>query len=118
MTLKGKEPSFWQTKNELQGILLIGYSLLIFKLFVTNNIFVVLEPRLTSFILFTMVSLFIIGFFRLWNSDMKGADCDCEVCDTSSSSLRMVLQYSLFLIPIILALIISDFTMDMDILSR
>ncbi|WP_180955049.1 DUF1980 domain-containing protein [Bacillus sp. V3-13] len=116
--MKGKEPPSWQTKNELQGILLIGFSLVIFKLYVTKNISVVLEPKMTSLIMFTMLSLFIIGFFRLWNSDMKGADCDCEVCDTSSSSLRIVLQYSLFLFPIILALIISDFTLDTDILSK
>lgn len=116
--VKGKEPHSWRTKNELQGILLIGFSLVIFKLYVTHNIAAVLEPKMTPSILFTMISLFIMGFFRIWNSDMRGADCDCEVCDTSSGTFRTVIQYSLFLIPIILSLLMSDFTLPMDVFSR
>ncbi|MFC3885010.1 DUF1980 domain-containing protein [Bacillus songklensis] len=116
--MKRKEPPSWRAKNELQGILLIGFSLVIFKLYVTHNIAAVLEPRMNPSIMFTMFSLFIMGFFRVWNSDMRGADCDCEVCDTSSSPFRTVMQYSLFLIPIILSLLMSDFTLDMDVFSR
>src|SRR4051812_46122651 len=107
--MKEKQVPIWQFNNELQGILLIGISLVIFKLYVSKNILVILEPKMIPFLLFAMVSLFIIGFFRLMNSDLYGAACDCEVCDPSSSLFIIIMKSSLFLFVIILSLVLNDF---------
>lgn len=107
--MKEKQVPFWQFNNELQGILLIGFSLVIFKLYVSKNILKIVEPKMIPFLLFTMVSLFLIGFFRLMNSDLNGAACDCEVCDPASSLLIIIMKSSLFLFVIILSLVLIDF---------
>ncbi|MCM3725834.1 DUF1980 domain-containing protein [Neobacillus cucumis] len=107
--MKKKQVPIWQFNNELQGILLIGFSLVIFKLYVSNKILIILEPKMIPFLLFAMISLFIIGFFRLLNSDLNGADCDCEVCDPSSSLFSIFMKSSLFIFVIILSLVLNDF---------
>ncbi|SMQ78340.1 protein of unknown function [Bacillus sp. OV166] len=107
--MKEKQVPIWQFNNELQGILLIGISLVIFKLYVSKKVLIILEPEMIPFLLFAMVSLFIIGFFRLLNSDLKGADCDCEVCDPSSSLFIIIMKSSFFIFVIILSLVLNDF---------
>lgn len=107
--MKENQVPVWQFNNELQGILLIGFSLVIFKLYVTKKILTILEPRMIPFLLFAMVSLFIIGFFRLLNSDLNGADCDCKVCDPSSSLFVTIMKSSFFLFVIILSLVLNKF---------
>ncbi|MDR6997739.1 DUF1980 domain-containing protein [Neobacillus niacini] len=106
--MKEKQVPIWQFNNELQGILLIGFSLVIFKLYVSNKILIILEPKMIPFLLFTMISLFIIGCFRLLNSDLNGADCDCEVCDPSSSMFSIFMKSSFFIFVIILSLVLND----------
>lgn len=107
--MKENQVPIWQFNNELQGILLIGFSLVIFKLYVTKKILIILEPKMIPFLLFAMVSLFIIGFFRLLNSDLKGVECDCEVCDPSSSLFITIMKLSFFIFVIIIALVLNDF---------
>jgi uncharacterized membrane protein YcgQ (UPF0703/DUF1980 family) len=106
--MKEKKVPIWQFNNELQGILLIGFSLVIFKLYVSKKILIILEPKMIPFLLFAMVSLFLLGFFRLLNSDLNGADCDCEVCDSSSSLFKIIMKSSFFIFVIILSLVLND----------
>ncbi|WP_373464601.1 DUF1980 domain-containing protein [Bacillus sp. V2I10] len=87
--------------------MLIGLSLVLMKLQIKSHLSILLDSFTSPLLSITMGSLFIFGCFRIINSDMSGADCDCDVCDTSSSSLKMIFQYSLFLVPIILALVIG-----------
>ncbi|MBP3041823.1 TIGR03943 family protein [Bacillaceae bacterium Marseille-Q3522] len=103
--------TLWQLKNEFQGVLLIGFSLVIFKLYVNGNLYYILAPKMTPFTIFTMIFLFIMGLFRLFNSDMEGADCGCEACDTSNPLLSPF-RYAFFLIPIVLAYSIEDLSME------
>jgi hypothetical protein len=106
--MKEKQVPIWQFNNELQGVILIGVSLVIFKLYVSKKILIILEPEMIPFLLFAMVSLFIIGFFRLLNSDLNGADCDCEVCDPTSSLFIIIMKSSFFIFVIILSLVLND----------
>jgi hypothetical protein len=107
--MKENQVPIWQFHNELQGIILVGFSLVIFKLYVSKKILFILEPNLIPYLLFAMVSLFIIGFFRLLNSDLNGADCDCEVCDPSSSLFIIIIRSSIFVLIIILSLFLHVF---------
>ncbi|CRK80810.1 DUF1980 domain-containing protein [Neobacillus massiliamazoniensis] len=107
--MKEKQVPIWKFSNELEGIILIGFSLVIFKLYISKKILIILEPEMLPFLLFAMVSLFIIGFFRILNSDLNGADCDCEVCDPSSSMGIIIMKSSLFILVIILSFVVNDF---------
>jgi uncharacterized membrane protein YcgQ (UPF0703/DUF1980 family) len=104
--MKEEQVPNWKYNNELQGILLIGFSLVIFKLYTTKKILIILEPEMIPYLLFAMVSLFIIGFFRLLNSDLNGADC--EDCDPSFSLFTITMKSSVFIFVIILSLVLND----------
>lgn len=94
----------WQLANELQAIILISLSLVLFKLFTTGQITAMLESRLIPYAFFSMVAMFLLGFFRMMNSDMYGADCDCDACDQGGTGLFGLLQYGvLFFLPIFIA---------------
>lgn len=107
----------WQFSNELQGIILIGFSLMIFKLMVKGTITSLVAPKLIPFLLITMSVLFILGFFRLLNSNLRGADCDCEVCDENTSFLKIIFTYIIFLSPLFYFFTIQDYSIKEDILS-
>lgn len=95
----------WQLANELQAIILISLSLVLFKLFTTGQINSMLESRLIPYAFFAMAAMFLLGFFRMMNSDMYGADCDCEACDQGGTGFFGLLQYGvLFFLPIFIAL--------------
>lgn len=99
-----KNTNDWQITNELQGIILISFSLVIFKLLLSGQITLILAPKMTPFIVFAMITMFVLGVFRLMNSDMYGADCGCEACDPGGSSFFGLFQYSvLFILPIIIS---------------
>lgn len=107
----------WQLSNELQGIVLISFSLLLFKLFVKNMMTMLVAPKLIPFLLISMVGMFILGFFRLLNSNLKGADCDCDVCDQNTSTFKQLLPYLLFFSPLFFFFTIEDFSINKDLLS-
>ncbi|MFT8321878.1 MAG: TIGR03943 family protein [Bacillus sp. (in: firmicutes)] len=108
----------WQFSNELQGIILISFSLLIFKLYVKNSLTLLIAPKMIPFLLFSMVILFLLGFFRLLNSNLQGADCDCDVCDQNSSIIKLLLPYLLFFSPLFFFFTIQDFSINKDLLSN
>ncbi|PKG23819.1 TIGR03943 family putative permease subunit [Niallia nealsonii] len=107
----------WQLSNELQGIVLISFSLLLFKLFVKNMITMLVAPKLVPFLLISMVVMFMLGFFRLLNSNLKGADCDCDVCDQNTSTIKQLIPYLLFFSPLFFFFTIEDFSINKDLLS-
>ncbi|GKU80767.1 TIGR03943 family putative permease subunit [Niallia sp. NCCP-28] len=107
----------WQLSNELQGIILISFSLLLFKLFVKNMITMLVAPKLVPFLLISMIVMFVLGFFRLLNSNLKGADCDCDVCDQNTSMIKQLFPYLLFFSPLFFFFTIEDFSINKDLLS-
>jgi len=107
----------WQLSNELQGVILISFSLLLFKLFVKDMIKMLVAPKLVPFLLLSMVFMFILGFFRLLNSNLKGADCDCDVCDQSTSTVKQLLPYLLFFSPLFFFFTMEDFSINKELLS-
>ncbi|WP_312094408.1 TIGR03943 family putative permease subunit [Niallia sp.] len=116
--MKIKWSPTWQLANELQGIVLIGFSLLIFKLLVTGEVTRLVAPKMVPFLYVTMILLFFLGFFRLLNSNLKGADCDCDVCDENTSFMKLTLSYLLFFSPLFLFFTLQDMTFNKSILPN
>lgn len=108
----------WQLANELQGIVLIGFSLLIFKLLVKGDVGQLVAPKMVPLLCITMILMFFLGFFRLLNSNLKGADCDCDVCDENSSFLNLTFSYLLFISPLFLFFTLQDMSIDKSILPN
>lgn len=108
----------WQLSNEMQGIIMIGFSLIIFKLYVKNMITAFVAPKMLPYLLISMGVLFLLGFFRLLNSNLKGADCDCDVCDENVPPWKLALSYLFFLSPLVLFFSISDYSLNDDALSK
>lgn len=108
----------WQLANELQGIVLIGFSLLIFKLLVTGDVGQLVAPKMVPLLGITMILMFFLGFFRLLNSNLKGADCDCDVCDENASFLKLTFSYLLFISPLMLFFTLQDMSIDKSILPN
>ncbi|MCE4047512.1 MULTISPECIES: TIGR03943 family putative permease subunit [Bacillaceae] len=108
----------WQLSNEMQGIIMIGFSLIIFKLYVKNMLTAFVAPKMLPFLLISMVLLFLLGFFRLLNSNLKGADCDCDVCDENVPPWKLTLSYLFFLSPLVLFFSLSDYSLHDDALAK
>ncbi|AYV70539.1 MULTISPECIES: TIGR03943 family putative permease subunit [Niallia] len=108
----------WQLANELQGIVLIGFSLLIFKLLVTGDVGQLVAPKMVPLLGITMTLMFLLGFFRLLNSNLKGADCDCDVCDENASFLNLTFSYLLFFSPLMLFFTLQDMSIDKSMLPN
>ena len=108
----------WQLANELQGIVLIGFSLLIFKLLVKEEITSLVAPKIVPYLFISMVFMFLLGFFRLLNSNLKGADCDCDVCDENVPPTKLVLSYLLFFSPLFLFFTLPDLAVNKELLPN
>ncbi|KAB7673124.1 TIGR03943 family putative permease subunit [Bacillus sp. B1-b2] len=116
--MKIKWSPTWQLANELQGIVLIGFSLLIFKLLVKGEMIALVAPKMVPYLFVSMTFMFLLGFFRLLNSNLKGADCDCDVCDENVPPLKLALSYLLFFSPLFLFFTLPDLSINKDLLPN
>ncbi|WP_019155925.1 hypothetical protein [Robertmurraya massiliosenegalensis] len=55
----------WQIANELQGVILVSFSLVIYKLYLSNQIMLILSSNMIPFVLISMVGMFIMVGFGL-----------------------------------------------------
>ena len=108
----------WQLSNEMQGIIMIGFSLLIFKLYAKNMITAFVAPKMEPYLLISMGALFLLGFFRLLHSNLKGADCDCDVCDENGPPWKLARNYCFVLAPLVLFFSINDYSLHDEALSK
>src|SRR3954471_20348710 len=88
----------------VRGIILIGFMLLLFKLLLTNNISLLIAPKMIRFIYFTLFICLILGVLLIMRGT-SGKDhsyhCDCDGDHTYPSSFsKSVSLYLLFIIPI------------------
>ncbi|MFB5196913.1 TIGR03943 family protein [Neobacillus sp. KR4-4] len=96
----------------IRGIILIGFTLLIFKLLLTNNISLLIAPKMIRFIYFTLFICLILGVLLIIRGT-SGKDhsyhCDCDGDHTYPSSFgKSVFLYLLFIIPITTGFLFSN----------
>ncbi|WP_223588618.1 TIGR03943 family putative permease subunit [Neobacillus bataviensis] len=96
----------------IRGIILIGFMLLLFKLLLTNNISLLIAPKMIRFIYFTLFICLILGVLLIIRGT-SGKDhsyqCDCDGDHTYPSSfVKSVFLYLLFIIPITTGFLFSN----------
>ncbi|MFV5313620.1 TIGR03943 family putative permease subunit [Priestia megaterium] len=100
----------------IRGILLIGFSLLMFKLILTGKIIQFIAPKMMPFILFSSGTFFLLGIIQIWRSSLnKDSSCECGHDHTEKGKIRTTLIYSLFLLPIMTGFLFSNHTLDSSV---
>ncbi len=96
----------------IRGIILIGFMLLLFKLLLTNNISLLIAPKMIRFIYFTLFIFLILGvllIIRGTSGKEHSYHCDCDGDHTYPSSFgKSVFLYLLFIIPITTGFLFSN----------
>ncbi|WP_427127480.1 TIGR03943 family putative permease subunit (plasmid) [Priestia megaterium] len=100
----------------IRGILLIGFSLLMFKLILTGKIVQFTAPKMMPFILFSSGTFFLLGIIQIWRSSVnKDVTCECGHDHTEKGKIRTTFIYSLFLLPIMTGFLFSNHTLDSSV---
>ncbi|MGG4265563.1 TIGR03943 family putative permease subunit [Peribacillus simplex] len=103
--------------QRLEGLLLLGLGLMIFKLYVSGHLTKLIAPKMIPYALAALFAFLVISFLRMKNQKQGPHHCDCASNGESSPS-ALVLKYSLFFIPILLGFILTDFTLSGEVLAK
>ncbi|MCM3727904.1 TIGR03943 family protein [Neobacillus cucumis] len=103
----------------LRGIILIGFMLLLFKLLLTNNISLLIAPKMIHFIYFTLFVCLILGVLLIIRGT-SGKDhsnhCDCDGDHSYPTSFcKSLFLYLLFIIPITTGFLFSNNVLDSSV---
>lgn len=96
----------------IRGIILIGFMLLLFKLLLTQNITLLIAPKMLRFIYFTLFVFFTLGVLlviRGTSGRSYSSHCDCDGEHSFPDSfIKGVFLYLLFIIPITTGFLFSN----------
>lgn len=104
----------------IRGIILLGFSMLLFKLLVTGDIGLFIAPKMIKFIYFAFFVSFVLGCLQVWDSGKKerhGCYC-CHDHALPKTGIGSFLFYCLFLIPIVSAFLFSNVTIDGSVAAK
>ena len=102
----------------IRGIVLIGLTLLVFKLLVTNNIAFFIAPKMVHFIYFSFIILLILSIILILRgtSEKKRYSCHCDGEHTYPTSIfKSIMLYGLFILPITTGFLFSDNVLDSSV---
>ncbi|MRX72401.1 TIGR03943 family protein [Bacillus lacus] len=106
----------------IRGIILIGFTMLMFKLITTGNITNFIAPRMMPFIYFAVVTFLILGVVQIWRSGSKNDEevvCNCGFEHSEKNSpLQSLVIYSFFVFPIITGFMFPEVVLDSSIASK
>ncbi len=106
----------------LRGIILLGFTLLFFKLLATGDITNFIAPRMMPFMYFAAGTLFILGIVQIWRSGSKNKDelvCNCGFDHGESSTpIQSILIYSMFVLPVVTGFMFPDNILDSSIIDK
>ncbi|WP_096152864.1 MULTISPECIES: TIGR03943 family putative permease subunit [Bacillus] len=106
----------------IRGIILLGFTLLFFKLIVTGDIINFIAPRMYPFMYFAAAVLFILGVLQIWRSGSKNKEelvCDCGFDHGEKSTpIQSLLIYSMFILPIVTGFMFPDNILDSSIIEK
>ncbi|RAS98769.1 TIGR03943 family protein [Bacillus cereus] len=98
----------------IRGIILIGLAMLLFKLFVTGNIYNFIAPKMIKFTYIAFVVILLLGSLQVWGDEREEQD-DCNCCKHHTalkSGVKSFFVYVLFVVPIISAFLFGSVTID------
>ena len=102
----------------IRGIVLIGLTLLVFKLLVTNNITFLIAPKMVHFIYFSFIVLLILSIILIFRgtSEKKRYSCHCDEEHAYPTSIfKSIMLYGLFILPITTGFLFSDNVLDSSV---
>ncbi|MFS0880444.1 TIGR03943 family protein [Bacillus sp. 7586-K] len=105
----------------IQGIILIGFTLLMLKLVLTGNMTNFIAPRMLPFIYFAIVVFLLLGVIQIWRSGSKKKGniiCDCGEDHFAQSPLRSCLIYFVFITPVITGFLFPDIVLDSSVAMK
>ncbi|WP_243291124.1 TIGR03943 family protein [Bacillus sp. FJAT-47783] len=108
-----------QSHALLRGVILLGFSLLMFKLIVTGNMTKYIAPKMLPYSYFSLITFFILGCLQIWKSRAKNTDdvtaCDCEGHELPKTRGRAIFIYSLFIFPVLTGFMLPNVVLDSSI---
>ncbi|WP_243385967.1 TIGR03943 family putative permease subunit [Bacillus kexueae] len=102
----------------IRGVILIGFSLLLFKLVVTGHITKFIAPKMLPYSYFGLVTFFILGVIQILKgrSDQRHkASCGCEGHELPKTNKQSLLIYSLFVFPLVTGFMFPDVILDSSV---
>lgn len=103
----------------IRGIILIGFMLLLFKLLLTNNITLLIAPKMNRFIYFTLFVFLLLGvllILRGTSEENTHDQCECEGEHAyPKSKLKSLFLYSIFIIPITTGFLFANNVLDSSV---
>ncbi|MFB6799834.1 TIGR03943 family putative permease subunit [Peribacillus butanolivorans] len=103
--------------QRLEGLLLLGLGLMIFKLYVSGHLTKLIAPKMVPYALAALFAFLVISLLRMKKQKQGLHNCECGSHREPSPAMK-VLKYSLFFIPIILGFILTDFTLSGEVLAK
>lgn len=94
-----------------RSIILFGFFLFLLKVILSGDIQKFIAPKMMPYIYFTLVVLVILAIIQYFKSGFETDDdhCDCgHDHDYSSSKMKSLFIYSLFIIPVTTGMMFSD----------
>ncbi|MGD7024125.1 TIGR03943 family putative permease subunit [Rossellomorea vietnamensis] len=110
-----------QFHTYLRGIILIGYALLILKLFLTFDMVNFVAEKMHGYMYFALGVFIFLGAIQIirgTSSKSETSSCGCEAHELPRGFFKTTLIYSLFVVPIILGFLLPDNLLDSTIASK
>ncbi|MBD1380237.1 TIGR03943 family putative permease subunit [Metabacillus arenae] len=106
----------------IRGIILLGFTMLMFKLLITGNITNFIAPKMIPFIYFAVITFLILGVIQIWRSGSKKESeivCNCGFDHSDGSSpIQSLIIYSLFVIPVVTGFIFPETVLDSSVAAK
>lgn len=106
----------------IRGIILIGFTMLMFKLIITGDILNFIAPRMMPFIYFAVVVFLLLGVVQIWRSGSKNEAelyCNCGFDHSEKSSpIQSLVIYSFFIFPVVTGFMFPEVVLDSSIVAK
>ncbi|PYZ98517.1 TIGR03943 family protein [Alteribacter lacisalsi] len=107
----------------IQGIILIGFALLMLWFVLSGNIVYYIAPKMMPFVYFGLVTFFILGIVQVFRStkknDSSGAACTCgHDHRIPGPPIVKLLIYSIFILPVLMGFVLPDRALDSSVASN
>ncbi|MDX8345016.1 TIGR03943 family putative permease subunit [Rossellomorea sp. YZS02] len=99
----------------IRGIILLGYALLLLKLFLTFNLQYFIAPKMNGYLYFALGVFLLLGAIQIirgTSSNMKSHSCDCEGHELPRGAVKSLMIYTLFVFPVVLGFLLPDNVLD------
>jgi putative membrane protein len=104
-----------------RGIILFGFTMLIFSFILSGKIAYYIAPKMMPFIYFAVIVFFALSIIQIIRSMPKSVEKNCN-CDSdhdiSASKLKNVVIYSIFIVPLLLGFVLPEQVLDSSIVAK